>query len=208
MQVASIVVGMVQTNCYFLISREKNTAVIDPGAQYRDIVRFLQENGLTPRMILLTHGHFDHIGGVNGLRETYPDLPVYIGAEDAEMLTDPRKSCASMMGGPGYRVEKFETLREGGVLTLDELTIQMYATPGHSKGSLTYQVGDCLFTGDALFAGDIGRTDLYGGDYDTLIQSVKKLYRLPGDYRVLPGHGPQSTLERERRTNYYVRAEE
>ena len=208
MQVASIVVGMVQTNCYFLISREKNTAVIDPGAQYRDIVKFLQENGLTPKMILLTHGHFDHIGGVNGLRETYPDLPVYIGTEDAEMLTDPRKSCASMMGGPGYRVETFETLREGGILQLDELTIQMYATPGHSKGSLTYQAGDCLFTGDALFAGDIGRTDLYGGDYDTLIQSVKKLYRLPGDYRVLPGHGPQSTLERERRTNYYVRAEE
>lgn len=208
MNLTIIPVGMLGTNCYILASEAKGCFIIDPGAQPDKIASVIGERGLTPRYILLTHGHHDHIGGVKKLMERYPDVALYIGAGDAETLTDPAKSHGVNRGGMTKEEATFEnvhTAREGDTFAVDELTVSVLETPGHSLGGLTYLCENLMFSGDTLFWGDVGRTDLYGGDYDTLKASLRKLSALDGDFVVYPGHGESTTLNYERQHNRYIR---
>lgn len=206
MKILTIPVGMIGTNCYLLCSEAGNCAVIDPGDNAGLILRRMQALSLTPKMILFTHGHYDHIGAADGLKRMIGQpLPTYIHQADDEMTRDPEKNFSTaILGGDGFATVADHFLQDGDTLTLDELTIKVISTPGHTCGGVCYQVGDVLFTGDTLFAGSVGRTDLYGGSFLSLSASVQKLAALPGDYKVLPGHGPASTLEQERQENPYM----
>lgn len=199
-------VGSIGTNCYIAADENGVCAVVDPGAQPEKLVAFMEENGLKPLYVLLTHGHYDHIGGVKGILNHFPECKLVIGRGDAEQLADRKKSLATMrsMTEDIYVMTPDLVVNEGDKITSGTLTFEVIDTPGHTKGGVSYRCGDALFTGDTMFAGNVGRADLYGGDFDVLLASVKKLAQLPGDFRVLPGHGPESTLEVERKYNPYI----
>lgn len=196
-------VGAIGTNCYLIASEAGNAAIVDPGAQADKIARALEEKGLIPKMILLTHGHFDHIGAVDVLRSQY-GIPVYVHEADEEMLADSSKNGGMGLVGQHVTAHSDNLVEDGDGIPLDELTFHVIHTPGHSKGSVCYAVDSVLLTGDTLFCGSIGRTDLYGGDYKEICQSLKKLADLEGDYRVCPGHDRMSTLDSERNQNPYL----
>lgn len=205
MKIHGMPLGMVQANCYIVSTEERHAAIIDPGGSVNRIVRYLQENELTPKMILLTHGHFDHIAALWELLDRF-DVPVYIQQEDGEMLENIQLALCGMttLYFPYREHTLYVALQDGDTVELDELVFQLIHTPGHSKGSSCYQVGNALFTGDTLFAGSMGRTDLYGGSYERIKQSLQRLAALEGDDTVYPGHGECTTLEQERRTNPYL----
>ena len=201
-------VGAIGTNCYIVFDSNSDIcAVIDPGAQGDKLAAALTEHGLKPAYILLTHGHYDHIGGVNQLRKAFPEAKLAIGKKDAEQLQDLEKSLAASHGFPGrgYIMEADELLSDGDQIEVGPLTFTVIDTPGHTLGCVTYRCGDLLFTGDALFRGSVGRTDLYGGSYSVLMDSVRKLADLEGNFHVLPGHGLDTMLEEERLHNPYLR---
>jgi len=190
-------VGKMAVNAYILWdSKQKDAIVIDPGAE-PDAIR-LALRGKNLKAILLTHGHVDHIGAVSALREN--GVPVYIHKKDADMLTNPNLSLAAMFGKPESQGEADFDLAEG-VLGLCGLTISMLHTPGHTPGSVCFLVDNVLFSGDTLFEGGVGRTDLPGGDDSALKASVSRLIHLDPDIIVCPGHGLPTTVRAERR--YY-----
>ena len=195
MKLETMVLGPLATNCYIFWDEQTNeAAVIDPGASGQKIADFLAENGLTLRMILLTHAHYDHIGGLKALHEL-TGAPVWVSTADS---TDP----AGMTHG---RLIYTNTYDDGDELTLGSLKIRVIATPGHTPGGVCLLVGGCLFSGDTLFAGSCGRTDFQGGDSAAMLASLKRLAQLPGDLRVLPGHMEETTLEAEREWNPWMR---
>lgn len=199
-------VGVIGTNCYIAADDQGKCAVIDPGAQPEKLAAFLKEHDYVPEVILLTHGHFDHIGAVKALAAEF-SAQIVIGERDAEQLADPAKSMAGPHGlsKNDYVMEPDKTVKEGEEITVGDMCFSVLDTPGHTRGGVTYRCEDFLFTGDTLFAGSVGRTDLYGGDYGVLMSSVRKLSELQGDFRVLPGHGPDTTLDIERRINPYMK---
>ena len=199
MQVKVLQVGPIGTNCYILEDEAaKLAAVIDPGDEAEKILSVLKEDGVETRYILLTHGHYDHTTGVPDLHRALPKAQVYIHKADAQ-------GAGSRLFPLAGEIADLHFYGEGDTLPLGELTIHVLHTPGHSKGGVTLQVGDVLFCGDTLFAGSCGRTDLNGGSYEEIMQSLKRLGQLPGDYHVCPGHDVTSTLERERKTNPFLR---
>lgn len=206
MNVTIVPVGMLGTNCYLLASAGKGCAIIDPGAQADKIAGIIDKAGLSPRYILLTHGHHDHIGAVKRLAARFPEVKIYIGENDMEMLLDGNKSLAIMRSENAneFIIDNAGTLTDGQEVALDELTIRVLDTPGHTRGGVSYLCEDALFAGDTLFRGNVGRTDLYGGSYEVLLASLKKLAGLAGDYTVYPGHGDATTLEQERKHNPYI----
>jgi glyoxylase-like metal-dependent hydrolase (beta-lactamase superfamily II) len=204
MQVKCIPLGMIGTNCYiFWDDNSKECAVVDPGDDGAQVAAIIRGLKLEPVGVLLTHSHFDHILGIPGLREEWPGLPVYCHPNDI-----PEEVSETMFGMTTPTVAAFGDLTryaEGDTVQVGPLTVEVLNTPGHTKGSVTLKVGDVLFTGDTLFRGSMGRTDLPGGSYEQLMKSLGKLGKLPGDYKVYPGHEGFSTLENERQTNYFVR---
>ena len=148
--------------------------------------------------MLLTHGHYDHTPAVPQLHKALPQAEIYIHRADAN-------GAGSQLFPLAGQIPDLKFYDEGDALALGDMTIQVLHTPGHSKGSVTLKVGDVLFCGDTLFAGSCGRTDLAGGSYAEIMASLKKLGQLPGDYHVCPGHDVTSTLERERRSNPFLR---
>ena len=199
MQVKVLQVGPIGTNCYILEDEAaKLAAVIDPGDEAEKILSVLKEDGVETRYILLTHGHYDHTTGVPDLHRALPEAQVYIHKADAQ-------GAGSRLFPLAGEIADLHFYDEGDTLSLGGLTIRVLHTPGHSKGGVTLQVGDVLFCGDTLFAGSCGRTDLNGGSYEEIMQSLKRLGQLPGDYHVCPGHDVTSTLERERKTNPFLR---
>ncbi|MPN30814.1 hypothetical protein SDC9_178285 [bioreactor metagenome] len=190
--------GAIGTNCYILGDEGSGLcAVIDPGDNAPKVLAAVRDLELQVKYILLTHGHYDHYMAVPGLRQAFPDVPVYIHAADV-----------SQGGRQQYLklpvTEGLVNWQDGDTLELGSLTIEVLYTPGHSKGSVTLKVEDALFTGDTLFCGSMGRTDFEGGSYAEIMASLRRLAKLPGDYRVYPGHEGFTTLERERKTNYYM----
>ena len=190
-------VGQLQTNCYLLCDSGE-CCLIDPGDNARGLLRVVEESGCTLRYILLTHGHFDHYTAIPEILEVFPDLPVYIHEGD---LSEER----SQLSMRRLDARNQRTYAEGDELKLGGLTIRVMETPGHSAGSVVLQTENVLFTGDTLFAGTCGRTDLPSSSPRAMRDSLRRLAALEGDFYVLPGHGETSTLEQERRTNYYLR---
>ena len=199
MKIQALQVGSIGTNCYILCDEAaKVCAVIDPGAEPELILSAAEKLDCTVDKILLTHGHYDHTTAVPELHQALPQAEIYIHKADAN-------GAGSRLFPLAGQIPDLKFYDEGDALTLGELTIQVLHTPGHSKGSVTLKVGDVLFCGDTLFAGSCGRTDLAGGSYAEIMASLKKLGQLPGDYHVCPGHDVTSTLERERRSNPFLR---
>jgi hydroxyacylglutathione hydrolase len=197
-----LVVGPIQANCYVLgCERTKEAAVIDPGGDVDKILMTLAKDKLRCVYIINTHGHFDHTGDNKRLKEV-TGAKLVIHRADAPMILQ-QGSNGSMWGmevedspPPDLYVE------EGDVISLGDISLQVLHTPGHSPGGTSLLTDKIVFVGDTLFAGSIGRTDLPGGDYDTLIRNVKeKIFSLGDDVVIYPGHGPKTTVGREKRHN-------
>ncbi len=201
MKLESLTVGLIGTNCYLLWDESAGNAaaIVDPGGSADLILNKIKQEKLDVKMILLTHGHFDHVMGVPDLLEAYPDLPVYITETDYPEARD---------GGQfGYRMGEVSSVQfydEGDMVELGGLKIDVLRTPGHTPGSVTLRVEDVLLTGDTLFCGSCGRTDFPGGSYADMQRSLKRLADLPGDYRVYPGHEGSTTLDYERKYNPFM----
>ncbi len=195
-----------EVNCYIL-SKGKGAVIIDPGAfrpaETDALCLYLAREGLTPEAVLLTHTHYDHVAGVPALLEKWPGLPVYLAAEDRPLLEGTGNLFTMLWHG---HFEPFPTLdlHDGDALDIAGIHFEVIATPGHTPGCVCYHVPEekLVFTGDTLFAGTIGRTDLEGGDYDSLIRSImEKLIWLDPDTVIYPGHGRPSDIGSERREN-------
>ena len=196
MKISYLPLGLYATNCYIAYDEAtNNAAVIDPGDQAEQLLSILEQQGLTVKLILLTHGHFDHTGAVDALR-TATGAPVYIHKADLDTAI-----CRDALDLKG----EFHFYDEGDTVTLDAMTFRVLHTPGHTPGSVCLICGNALFAGDTLFAGSCGRTDLPKGNWDEMERSLKRLYELEGDYTVLPGHEGLSTLDQERKTNPFMR---
>ena len=198
MKVSVMQVGPIGTNCYFLQDEESGLlAIIDPGDDWERILQQVKKAEGEVKYILLTHGHYDHTTAVPDLVKALPGVQVYIHQADAN-------GAGSQLFPLAAQVKDLNSYDEGDTLTLGSLTIEVMHTPGHSKGSVTLKVGDVLFTGDTLFCGSCGRTDLRGGSYEEIMESLKRLGELEGDFHVCPGHDRTSTLERERKYNPFL----
>lgn len=203
MNIKRFAVGELSTNCYLLTASGGDAALVDPGGVSETLLAELSKVNL--KMVLLTHGHYDHIAGVEKLRELYPDLSVCIHEEDEVMLRAPECNFSREISGCPYVTSADRLLRDGDKISLGELTLTTAHTPGHSLGSVCYCVGEIIFSGDTIFHESAGRTDLYGGSEQSLFDSVRKIRDLEGDRILLPGHGKDTTLAHERQANYFMR---
>lgn len=207
MKIERFSMGPIAANCYVLLDEASGeAAVIDPGACERPLMEYLNSDAVKQvRYILLTHGHYDHLMGAAQIK-ALTGAPVCIHAEDAACLTDETESLADThLPGQQQYVQPDAFLEEGMELPLGALTIRVLHTPGHSCGGVCFIAGDVIFSGDTLFCHTCGRTDLPGGDYATLMHSLERLAKLPGDYQVYPGHNRETTLAHERTHNRYLR---
>lgn len=207
MKIETFVLGPAMTNAYLMYDEEsKEGLVVDPGMGPDSLLRRIGELGIAVKAILLTHAHFDHIGGVEELR-SLTKAPVYLHRAEADWMTEPQKNGSGLFPGiPAIVCAPADHLLDGGeTLSLLGETFRVLHTPGHSPGSVTYVWGTTIFSGDVLFKNSIGRTDLPGGSYETLMHSIsEKLMDLPEETRVLCGHGPETTIGREQMHNPYV----
>lgn len=193
MQMETMELGLYQTNCY-MIWEGNDGVVIDPGYNAGRILARLEELNVVPLAVILTHGHFDHVGAVKELVQAY-GCPVYLAEGDTKLPPE-------YTLGP---IPFTDFLSDGQTLSFGPIVMKVLHTPGHTPGSCCLQVGQWLFSGDTLFRDTCGRVDLPGGDYREMYRSLRKLYELQGDYSVYPGHGEATTLERERKLNPYMR---
>jgi glyoxylase-like metal-dependent hydrolase (beta-lactamase superfamily II) len=190
-------------------SGRRDCIVIDPGLEPRLILDYLIEQSITPAAILCTHGHSDHIAGNAALKQRWPNCPLLIGAADAAKLTDPELNLSAAFGLPITSPPADHTLREGEQFAAAGLELFVFETPGHSIGHVVFLCKQTspwrVFGGDVLFRGSIGRTDFPDGDFDALRDAIhKKLFTLPENTIVHPGHGDDTTIGHEKRTNPFV----
>lgn len=207
MKINQYVVGPVQTNCYFVINDETNELiVVDPGESGKRLAEIAKENGFKPVAILLTHGHFDHITGVDAFASEFDNIPVYIHEKEKETLTDPEMN-ASWMAGGSKTFEVTDYLKDEQELDLAGFHIRVLFTPGHTPGGCCYYFPyeEVLFSGDTLFCQSVGRTDFKGGSMSELVRGIKeKLMVLPERTTVYPGHNELTSIEEERMYNPYL----
>jgi len=201
MKIDHLILGAFETNCYILRSTEsaKDCLVIDTGLEAGRLIKFLRQNSFNPAVVVLTHGHPDHVAGVSALRKSFPNIKVYIHKLDAEMLT------SSLVHRPSPIMPTL-LLEEQSVIEQAGIKLHVLHTPGHTPGGICLysEVEGIVFTDDTLFADSVGRTDL-GGDMAQLIKSIReKLLTLPDDTKVYPGHGPATTIAREKAYNQFL----
>lgn len=200
MKIKRLSLGDYAANCYIILDEASDEcAIIDPGADSNIIKKALNDMNIDKiKFILLTHGHADHTEAAVDIKKIY-NAPIYINEEDYKMM----KSGSFMYGNIHENVDKF--IKDGDVLTLGNLKIRVIYTPGHTPGGVSFLVDDVVFTGDTLFSGSVGRTDMLGGDFNTLMNSIKdKLMDLSDNVVVLPGHEGKSSIGKERDTNPFL----
>lgn len=204
--IKSLAVGQLETNCYILKDNETgDIAIIDPGGQANVIIKELGQDIEKVKLILLTHSHIDHIMAINELRDK-TEAKIAIHSLDAEGYYDAEKNGSMWIFGRPFVPAKADILlNDGDTLKLGQLDIRVLHTPGHTPGGCCYVCEDVIFSGDTLFYSSIGRVDFPGGDERAMNSSLLKLAGLEGDFRVLPGHGPETTLDWERARNPYMR---
>lgn len=208
MLIDSASLWLAATNTYVVAAERGGLCVIvDAPPDPASVVALVGEHDLTPTALLITHGHVDHAGG-SGAVVAQTGVTAFAHPDDDWLTMDPMTQVRALFGdvvGDFAPPEEHVDLEDGQVLRLADLSVEVLHTPGHTPGHCCFRIGDALFSGDQLFAGSIGRTDLPGGDYDTLMESMRShILTLPDDTEVLPGHGPRTTLARERRSNPFL----
>ena len=206
MKIEKFVTGSISTNYYLVISEEtKQTVVIDPAACPSYLMGHMKSEGLQVEAILLTHGHFDHIMGIDDLRREFP-VPVYVHEGDRETLLDPALNLSSSYTN-GYTFDGADYIRDGQRLELAGFSFQVIHTPGHTPGGVCYYLESegVLFSGDTLFQNSVGRTDFPNSSMSDLIRSLReKVMKLPDDVKVYPGHMGETTIGHERKYNPFI----
>lgn len=206
MFIHNVLAGTYGVNCYIIGDNEtKKGAVIDPGGNAHEIIRVINDNKINVEYIILTHGHGDHIGAVEELKEK-TNAKILAHEEEKYILNDAQNNLTVAIGMGEIKIEADEYLKENQVVKIGNLELKIIHTPGHTPGCMCIMVDDVMFTGDTLFAGSIGRTDLPGGDYDTILNSVKKLSKFDEEITIYPGHGPSSKIGIEQRMNPYMKS--
>ena len=204
MELYRLTLGRVSTNCYFVYDKEsKKALVVDPGDEAERIEGKLHELSLDPVAVLLTHGHFDHIMAAPSLKDAY-GIPIYAAGAEAELLKDSHDNLTGPWGGRPLSIEADVWLSDQQKVELSGITFMVLTTPGHTKGGCCYYFPEdkVLLSGDTLFAGSYGRTDLPGGSAGDMARSVGRLLReLPEETAVFPGHGDETTIKREKQVN-------
>ena len=195
MHIDVLPIGLYEENG-FILHDNGHVLIVDPGRYPKEFQKKI--NGEVVDGILLTHGHEDHILAVDDLADLY-DCPVYLHEQD-QILVDPKQGINHLYGAPIYHV----LTKTEDTMQIGSFMIKVHHTPGHTSGSVCYQYKDVLFTGDTLFAGSIGRTDLYSGNEDEMIHSLHYLMNLPGSLKIFPGHGPASTISLEMKKNPFL----
>ncbi|MFA5524172.1 MAG: MBL fold metallo-hydrolase [Tissierellales bacterium] len=198
--------GIYAANCYIVMCEDtKEAMIVDLGGEAEEIIKKSKELGFKVNSIVLTHGHGDHIAGVPDLLKVV-NCPVYIHEKDEEMLLDPKLNLTAVMSTGETIIKPDRLLKDGDIINIGNLKTEVIHTPGHTPGGISLKVENYLITGDTLFKGSIGRTDLYGGSYDAILDSVNsKLLVYSDDIIILPGHGPATKVGLEKATNPFAR---
>ena len=197
--------GDMGNNSYILYADDReDCVVIDTAGDGSEIIQALQKLGRKPALLLLTHGHFDHIMGLPKLREAY-EMPVAIHKDEAHALSDPEMNLSMLTGRPLKMPDAEMLLEDGQRVESAGIDLEVIHTPGHSPGSVSFLCGNAVFSGDTLFQNSVGRTDFPGSSLEELIASLGRLFALEGNLDVFPGHSGFSTLDAERRGNFFVR---
>ena len=201
LKIKKFIVGPMQTNCY-LIYGEKSLkgALIDPGAYSEEIGKYIEELKLDMRFILNTHGHADHISG-----NSFYNLPIFIHEADEACLSDSNKNLSYFSGENIKPMKAEKLLKDADIISLGDVSLKIIYTPGHTLGGICVLAGDVLFSGDTLFFEGVGRTDLPGGSYESLEESIReKIFPLCDSVKVYPGHGPETTIAHEKKNNPFI----
>jgi hydroxyacylglutathione hydrolase len=208
LNVHQLITGSIATNTYIVFCQDGGEAIIiDPAGSEQEIIRFVQAHNLSVKGILLTHGHADHLGAVEILRHHFSS-PVWIHAGDAAMLENPELNLSAFMGKRLTVHAAERLLSNGDVLTIDGVLLNVLHTPGHTPGGICLVGPGCVFSGDTLFAGSVGRTDFPGGNMESLIEGINKHLMILDDHvKVFPGHGPQTSIGKERLQNPFLQRE-
>lgn len=206
LELKMMVLGPCQTNCFFLINEDtKEVLIVDPADRAQRIVEWIKSESLTPVAILLTHGHFDHIMAIDGIKKEY-DIKVYASQDEVDVLAKPHINVSTMMGA-SISTKADVLFKDGDVLELAGIQLKVISTPGHTIGSVCFYIEDekLLISGDTLFEASVGRTDFPTGSSHQLIESIKtRLFVLPDDTSVFPGHGGMTSIGYEKAHNPFV----
>ena len=203
MVVKKFIVGPLESNCYLIIDENsKETLVVDPGDEPDRIIDLIHENSLQVKYIVCTHAHFDHVGALSDIKQE-TGAPIVIHRDEQEVYRGTRQQAVSW----GFELDELPEpdmlVSEGDILEIGNLKFMIIHTPGHSPGGICLSGEDILITGDTLFAGSVGRTDLHGGDIIQLKKSFKRLMSFSEKVKILPGHGPETTIGREKKENFF-----
>jgi len=202
LKVETLQLGFFSVNCY-IVHLDGSCIIIDPGADADAIKKHIADNRLKPSMVINTHGHYDHIGAVPHIVNQY-GINFYIHPLEQDTVTNPEINLSSAFGGKVFSISRYTLIDEKTGSDLRKMGLDIIHTPGHTPGSITIHAGGCLFCGDLIFKGAMGRTDLPGGDLREIKNSLRKIRKMDKNLVIYPGHGQKTVLEDELASNYYL----